>query len=224
MTTIRDRGLSALVAISTILLLVALGIAPFFTGTWIYPAQDRTGAEALTGWPPTTVHDVTGRVVGDLLLGPGRFDQTVDGRAVFDEAEASHLRDVRHVVLAFGGVALLAAVVLLVVGAIVRTPVFWPAVRAGASVLAVVVVALAVFALVAFDTAFELFHRLFFAAGTYSFDPATSRLVRLFPEAFWSQTAMAIGGFLIALALVTRALAGRARTAAWPTATGIRSS
>jgi uncharacterized membrane protein len=38
-----------------------------------------------------------------------------------------------------------------------------------------------------------MFHRLFFAGGSYTFDPTTDRLVQLFPFAFWDETAMVLG-------------------------------
>jgi integral membrane protein (TIGR01906 family) len=85
----------------------------------------------------------------------------------------------------------------------------WRAVRNGARGLAVVIAVAGVFAVFAFDAAFEVFHRLFFSAGTYTFDPATSRLIQLFPEQFWSETTIAVGVVVIAVALLTAWLAGR---------------
>lgn len=210
---VRERALSVVIAAATILVLVAFGIAPFFTPLWIYPGQDRAQAEAWTGWPAATVHEVTGSVLADLLIGPPTFGQTVAGRPVFDEAEASHLRDVRRVVLGFAVVVLAAAAILVATSVLVRPRSgFWRAVAGGTKVMAIGVVALGIFAAVAFDTAFELFHRLFFAAGTYSFDPATERLVQLFPDAFWSQTSIAIGVWLIVIAVVVwRFATGRAK-------------
>ena len=57
--------------------------------------------------------------------------------------------------------------------------------------------------------AFEIFHRLFFAAGTYDFDPRTSRLVQLFPDQFWSETTIVVAALAIVLALATAWLAAR---------------
>ena len=62
----------------------------------------------------------------------------------------------------------------------------------------------------AFDAAFEVFHRLFFAGGSYTFDPRTDRLVQLFPFAFWSETTMAVGAVIIAIVARRR---GRSRVA-----------
>ena len=53
---------------------------------------------------------------------------------------------------------------------------------------------------VAFDQAFEVFHELFFAGGTYTFDPSTDRLVQLFPIQFWEETTLALGVVLVVIA------------------------
>jgi integral membrane protein (TIGR01906 family) len=82
-------------------------------------------------------------------------------------------------------------------------------VRRAALVLSAAVVALGVIALVAFDVLFEIFHAVFFPAGSYTFDPATERLVQLFPFQFWQETAIVVGIVIILLALVVAAIAGR---------------
>lgn len=58
--------------------------------------------------------------------------------------------------------------------------------------------------LVAFDTTFEIFHRLFFKPGSFTFDPRTERLVQIFPEQFWveSFTAVAVVAFALSLGLL----------------------
>ncbi len=75
--------------------------------------------------------------------------------------------------------------------------------------LAVGVVVAGIIAFFAFDAVFETFHRLFFAGGSYTFDPGTDRLVQLFPFEFWSETTMAVGAVIIVLALIVALLAGR---------------
>ncbi len=85
----------------------------------------------------------------------------------------------------------------------------WMAIRRGALGLTVGVVLVGVVAAVAFDQLFEAFHVLFFPAGTYLFDPSTDRLVQLFPFQFWEETALVVGGVIVALALVVAFVAGR---------------
>lgn len=54
---------------------------------------------------------------------------------------------------------------------------------------------------VAFEPAFLAFHALFFPAGTFLFAPG-SNLIRLFPEGFWFDAALAAGATIILAALV----------------------
>jgi integral membrane protein (TIGR01906 family) len=81
--------------------------------------------------------------------------------------------------------------------------------------LAVGVVVAGVIATFFFDQAFEVFHELFFPAGSYTFDPRTDRLVQLFPFDFWSETTIVLGVGILLLAgvvwLVARRL-GRERS------------
>jgi integral membrane protein (TIGR01906 family) len=73
-------------------------------------------------------------------------------------------------------------------------------------------VVVGVVGLVAFDQLFETFHEVFFPAGSFLFDPATDKLVQLFPFEFWDETALVVGVVIIAAALaVAWAAARRAR-------------
>ena len=75
----------------------------------------------------------------------------------------------------------------------------WRAVRGGAIGLSVGVVIVGIVGFFAFDQLFELFHEVFFPPGSYLFDPATDRLVQLFPFAFWDETAMVVGAAILAV-------------------------
>ena len=79
----------------------------------------------------------------------------------------------------------------------------------GATWLAAAVVGLGIFALVAFDTLFAVFHEVLFPAGSYDFDPATERLVQLFPFQFWQETAIAVGIVIIAISALVAVVAHR---------------
>jgi integral membrane protein (TIGR01906 family) len=85
----------------------------------------------------------------------------------------------------------------------------WRAVRRGALGLTGAIAVIGVVALVAFDALFELFHRVFFPTGSYTFDSASERLVQLFPFQFWEETAVVVGVVIIAIALVLAVIAGR---------------
>ena len=45
--------------------------------------------------------------------------------------------------------------------------------------------------------------------ATNAFDPATDRLVQLFPDQLWFDTTIAVGAVMLVLALATAAWAGR---------------
>jgi len=79
----------------------------------------------------------------------------------------------------------------------------------GAAGLAVAVVGLGAWVVVSFDTAFLAFHLVAFPEGNFSFDPRTERLVQLFPEQFWSDTAIALRLLLLAASIATAAIAER---------------
>jgi hypothetical protein len=174
------------------------------TPLYIHPALDAAGAPATLGLSAAATHHLSDLTVSELVFGPGDFAFAApDGARFFDTSEASHMRDARTVLLAF--LAIAAASVAFLVASMrggprhgaARRAEAWRHVSRGAAVLVVSVVALAVFALVAFDTAFELFHRVFFPGGNYSFDPGTQRLVQLYPLPFWRITATAFASLAV---------------------------
>lgn len=140
------------------------------------------------------------------MLGPGDFEITgPDGEPFYDADERSHLRDARLLLglfLVAGGVSLLGLAAALVRGRDRRHAMWQVIGRAGLST-AVVVVLLGVISLAAFDSLFTLFHQLFFPGGNWSFDPATQRLVQLYPFRFWQIAAAALGVLVFLLGLAT---------------------
>jgi len=202
-----------MVAVATAVVIAAVAIVPFLTPAWVSFEQGRTGAAALTGYSNADLDTATGAILHDLVLGPPAFDVAVDGQQVLTERERAHMRDVRGVFGGFGVVAIISLVVVVAgyAGAkrLGHPERAWRAVQLGARGLAVGVVVAGVVALVAFDAAFEIFHRLLFASGSYTFDEGTERLVQLFPFAFWSETAMAVGGVILLLCLGVTIAVGR---------------
>jgi integral membrane protein (TIGR01906 family) len=192
--------LTVLVAAATVVVILGVSVVLFLNPIWVGFEQGRTGAATLSGFTPAQVDAVTGDVLHDMVVGPPTFAQTVDGAAVFNDRERSHLRDVRGVFMAFGGLVLVAAVALVSAGLATRGA-GWlrRAVGSGATALAVAVVGGAVIALLAFNQAFEVFHQLFFPGGSYDFDPATERLVQLFPTRFFEESALAIGAVILVI-------------------------
>ena len=198
----------AAVAIATALVITGTAIALFFNPVWVSFAQGRTDAAAYAGWTSEQVDAVTRDIVIEVWLGPGTFEQEVAGRPVFEARERAHMADVRRVVLSFYALVLAGAAILLVAGIASRgARWFRGAVALGAGGLAVGAIAVGTAFLVFFDQAFTLFHQLFFAQGSWTFDPATDRLVQLFPDQFWTETSVVIAVVVLGLAILVWAIA-----------------
>lgn len=196
-----------LIVTATALVLLGASILPFLAPAYVRLEQDRSGVR-IEGFTPADLDRVASSLLGDLFLWQGDFGvNTASGAPVLNDRERAHMRDVRGVFAGFE-LLVLASVVVLAAGfrrardAEARAAT-WRAVGSGARGLAIGLVVVGAFALLAFDAAFEVFHRLFFSAGTYTFDPRTDHLVQLFPEQFWSDTTVAIGIVAIAAAILT---------------------
>jgi integral membrane protein (TIGR01906 family) len=197
------------VAVATAVVLLAISIPPFLNPAWVSWEQGRAEATAWTGYSTTELRTATDAILSDLIVGPPRFDVAVGGEPVLSPAERSHMVDVRGVFVGLAVLAVVSVVVLVLAHRASRSRgSFWAAVRAGAAGLGVAVVAIGIIGAFAFD----VFHRLFFAGGTYTFDPRTARLVQLFPERFWFETSMAVGVLILVLCAVTWLVAGRRRS------------
>lgn len=202
------RLLPIAVGLATMVVLVAVAILVFFNPAWVGFGQERARSDLWTGWTAAEVRQVTDSVVAEVYLGPGTFAQAVRGEPVFNVRERGHMADVRTVWLGFLAVAAISLALLAGVWARARDRAsFWRAVAAGSAVLAAGTVAVGISFALLFDVAFEIFHRLFFAQGTYTFDPRTERLVQLFPYGFWTETSVAIAVAVVALALATLGVA-----------------
>lgn len=204
------------VGLSTALVLVALAIVPYLNTAWIAFEQGRSGAAALSGFSEADLRTATDAIFDDLITGPPSFDVEIDGVPVLGEAERSHMRDVRDVFANFYASAAAALVIVVAAfwlagrrGSVWTRRDAWRGVGFGAAGLAAGVVVGGVVALVAFDAAFEVFHRIFFTQGSYLFDPRASRLVQLFPETLFQDSVIAVGAMILVLAVGTTWLAGR---------------
>jgi integral membrane protein (TIGR01906 family) len=189
-----------LVAAAAAVVILGASIAPFLAPPIVRFEQDRIGVGAATGDTPATIDQITSRLLADLVLWQGDFD-------VLSADEQAHMRDVRNVftgfwILVLCGIGVLAVAFRRSSTSLDARAATWRALGGGARILAVVIAVLGVVVVVAFDAAFEVFHRLFFSAGSYTFDPATSTLVQLFPERFWSETSIAVGIVTIVAAIL----------------------
>ena len=217
MRTPLSRAADIWIALATAITIVAFTIPLFLNPAWVGFEQGRAQATAWTGFSEADLRTATDSILADLVVGPPDFDVAVGGTPVLEERERAHMRDVRGVFIGFFVVAGILAVVAIAIAATRhadRRVATWRSVRAGALGLVATLVVAGIVALVAFDALFEIFHRLLFAGGSYTFDPRTDRLVQLFPFQFWQETAIAVGVVAIVVALIVAAVAGRRLAAA----------
>jgi integral membrane protein (TIGR01906 family) len=203
--------MSVITAVATGIVVVTLAILPFLTPQWVAFEQDRSNAAGWTGYTARELGAATGAILSDLVFGPPNFDVEVRGVPVLDVRERGHMRDVRTVFIGLWVLAAGSVVVLVMAGRRRDRAATWRAIRRGAIGLAIGVVVLGSIAVVAFDALFEAFHQVLFPAGSYDFDPATERLVQLFPFQFWQETAIVVGAVIVA-GCVLLAVVARPRT------------
>jgi integral membrane protein (TIGR01906 family) len=199
--------MAAATMIATPIVIFAVSILLLFNPIWVSFEQDRSNVTTLTGYSSSQVHAITGSILSDLVFGPPDFDVTVDGtsggQAVLDVRSQEHMRDVRAVFFKFGLVALLAVVILIGMAYFSRGQRwFWQAAATGTKFMLLAVLTIgAVFGLF-FEQAFEAFHEMFFPPGSYAFDPATEKLVQLFPDQFWTETSAALSVAVFGLGIL----------------------
>lgn len=120
----------------------------------------------------------------------------LDGEPQYNARELRHIEDVKLITQAAFLLALLLVFVFLVAGYGL-----WRVQRArlrrallnGALLTLAIIAAIVVIAVVNWDFFFTRFHEIFFATGTWRFEYSDT-LIRLFPEQFWFDAALTIGG------------------------------
>ena len=134
-----------------------------------------------------------------------------DGSPAFDGRELRHMEDVRRLLGQALRLQLVVVVALLALALALRRSPRWRTVvprglRLGAiCTFAVALLALPVI-LLGFDGFFLRFHEVFFSGDTWRFS-TTDTLLRLYPEAFWQDTAQLAAGIVVAQAVVVALLA-----------------
>jgi integral membrane protein (TIGR01906 family) len=204
MDSIRGALAALVTGIAATLVILALAILPFLTPAWVAFGQDQAEATAWTGYTTNQLRAVTDAILADLVVGPPDFDVTLEGAPVLDQGERQHMRDVRAVFAGFYAAAAIGALVLVAAFLLARSPErrarLWRRLSGTGVVVAVVTVVGGLVGVAFFDQAFELFHELFFPAGSYLFDPATEKLVQIFPQPFWVDSTIGVGAVVILLA------------------------
>lgn len=150
----------------------------------------------------TNIHYVRAHLPNDELS-----KQTLNGVPVYNAREVGHMADVQAVFQSVFRVWQAAFILLLILGiALWRMGdhvALASALQSGGLLTSGMLLSIALLALFAWQTWFNLFHRLFFVQGSWLFEYSDT-LIRLFPLEFWSDATFAIsifslvGGLLIA--------------------------
>ncbi len=138
-----------------------------------------------------------------------------DGSPLYQASELRHMSDVKVVTQAAFGSALIAGVAALAAAIFllrVRRRALVNALFSGALLTLGIVAAIIVVALFSWESFFVTFHQLFFQSGTWYF-PTSDTLIRLFPEQFWFDAALTIGGVTVVTAFLVFILTLRVKRA-----------
>jgi integral membrane protein (TIGR01906 family) len=192
------------VGVLTLLTGPLLLINPLFIG-WL---QDRHDVADKLRISQDELDRINGEIVWDIFSG-GDFDVTFDdGEPVLDAEERSHMNDVSRLVRILVILDLVAMAFAAWGGRLLRTEPdrLGRMLVVGAGGVGVATVAIGLFAIVAWDSAFTLFHELLFPPGTWSFPP-DSTMILLYPPAFWFDAAMIAAALVLATA-ATLSIAG----------------
>lgn len=137
-----------------------------------------------------------------------------DGRDLYTLRELQHMRDVKIVTQ----IAFLAAIIA---GGIALAALFYlradplrlvAGLRNGALLTVGIIAAVALTAVFNWEFFFTEFHRLFFEEGTWQFFYSDT-LIRLFPEQFWFDAAVTIGGLTLLTAITLFFIISRVKSA-----------
>ena len=136
-------------------------------------------------------------------------------RALFNQREVLHMRDVKHLIWGVYGVSLATAVYILGfvgVGFFIYRRLFTAKLMGyllwGGSLTLAFVVAVGLAALVGFDSLFLLFHQLSFSNDFWKLDPSRDYLVMMFPQGFWFDATLFVALVTVGQAVVLSGIAG----------------
>lgn len=169
-----------------------------------FPPAERFDAAARAKFAIETVRYTRGELTHADLQNLG----------VYNERELSHMRDVQQVAKSALAVnyalGIFIAIALVVLWRASSPTAAWSAVFNGAVLTLVIFGAIGLFALVAFDAYFVLFHRIFFVGDSWLFF-TTDSLIQFYPEPFWVDASLGIALFTLVEAVVLLVLAWWAR-------------
>jgi len=128
-----------------------------------------------------------------------------NGQPLYDERELSHMKDVKDltqsVLLVWYLLIVLFALAILFFWNNGALPEFWKAISLGGWVTIGLVMLVIMGVWLDFEALFTGFHRIFFKGDTWLF-LYSNTLIRLFPERFWQDVFLFIGGFSLLFSIL----------------------
>ena len=194
----------------TLLAMIALTLGLFLLPPVVHLLLDLANASESLNVAAPVAHSLSDALVRDLLVG-GAFDVPLSGEPLLSASERSHLVDVGVLfrILMIAGAASMAVLTTLFIR---KRRLFYQALHDGALLLGTGAALVGGAFALAFDATFTFAHELLFPAGNWTFNPATDRLVQLYPMSFWLLAAISFCVVLVGAAALGLSLArGRRR-------------
>jgi integral membrane protein (TIGR01906 family) len=214
---VRPSPTRLLIAISLIALALALFTLPVaFTvryattsASWWERGFERYDATRRTGLPQSEVLRVAAETRDYLINDEERLDVEVEGAPFYSEREILHMIDVKRLMARTfdAGWAALGYIVAFVAFVLWRRRLDAPpdlarSFAAACGIVAALVVVLAIIAVSGFESAFRSFHLLFFTNDLWQLS-SRDGLIQLFPQRFFFDTTLLIGGITFAVVVAT---------------------
>lgn len=130
---------------------------------------------------------------------------------MFKQSELQHMADVQAVTnITFTTSVILIALCAIIIGWLwhARRPALKQALFTAGILTYAIVLFVVMFAVLAWDFFFDSFHNMFFEPGTWRF-LYSDTLIRLYPEQFWFDAAVAVGLIMILLATLSIVMSRR---------------
>lgn len=207
MKSLRRLLRRSLLAAAAAALAIGATTAIFLTPPVVHLLLSVSDAHTVLGVEPRVAEALSDALVGDLLT-DGAFDAQLGGEPLLSPGERSHLDDVGGLLRAVLGAGL-GGLLVLALARVRRRAWLRVAIRDGAALIVGGALAAAAAFTLAFDATFAFFHGLFFAAGTWTFNPEIDRLVQLYPLNFWVLAAMLFCLVLAAFSLLAYRMTAR---------------
>jgi integral membrane protein (TIGR01906 family) len=197
--------LSWLVTILVPVILVLTGVRLMMNGVFLRIEYNMPGFPADRYGFNTQDRLYWSKIAKDYLLNTAGIEfladlRFKDGSPVYNERELKHMVDVKNVVNAALNVWLIALGVMLLLTIWARRQKWGQSyrngLRRGGWLTVILVGAIIFFVLLSFGVFFVAFHNVFFAPGTWVFYYSDT-LIRLFPERFWRDIFIYVGGFAV---------------------------